>query len=135
MRARWVAPLLLMAACSAVAAPPVQVIELFCAEPPTGLDAPALRGTTVKIHRLDALPTLEAALSADLPNDPAAAKARLVERLSPDVQRRLAQAWSARLKAAQYGIRRLPAAVINGDPSWVVHGTVDLRAIAEAAAP
>lgn len=123
---------MLVAPVASFAGPP-RSIELFCLGEPTGLDSPPSRSMTITVYRLDALPLLEAALSLDLPHDREAATRVLADRLSPEIQQRLAVAWGARLKAAQYGIQRLPAAVIDRDPSQIVEGSCDLPSIFERA--
>lgn len=129
---KGVAIALLIIAESTAAAPP-RIIELFCQQPPSGLDDPAVAGVSITIHRLDELPRLEARLSVELPNDPAAATAALTRRLTPELQRRLAEAWGAWIEAKRYGIDRLPTAVIDRDPTRSITGSVDLPTIIETA--
>ena len=82
----------------------------------------------VEIYRLDGLHQLETTLSAQLPNDPAAAQRVAQQRigqLDRDDRDTLRSAAVGLAKAQQYGLNRYPAIVIDG--AVVVYGTTDVE--------
>jgi len=82
----------------------------------------------VEIYRLDGLQQLESTLSAQLPNEPAAAQRVALQRigqLDRDDRDTLRSAAVGLAKAQQYGLSRYPAIVIDG--AVVVYGTTDVE--------
>ncbi len=80
------------------------------------------------VYVLDTLVQLENRLSQGLPSDPEAAMAMVQKRLaqlSAVDNSRMNLAIEGRLKAQRYGIKQLPAMVLNG--SAVVYGVSDVR--------
>ena len=77
----------------------------------------------VAIYRLDGLAALETALSVDLPADPEAARAEALRRLGDIDAAQVAHAREAvegLVRAAEYGIVRYPAVVIDGQ--YLIYG-------------
>ena len=98
-------------------------IEVFTSHafPVTGLADDGARD--VAIYRLDGLAALEAALSVDLPADPEAARAEALRRLGDIDAAQVAHAREAAeglVRAAEYGISRYPAVVIDG--RYLIYG-------------
>ena len=98
-------------------------IEVFTSHafPVTGLADDGARD--VAIYRLDGLAALEAALSVDLPADPEAARAEALRRLGDIDAAQVAQAREAvegLVRAAEFGIVRYPAVVIDG--RYLIYG-------------
>ena len=86
------------------------------------------RDVSVEIYRLDGLQQLESTLSAQLPNEPAAAQRVALQRigqLDRDDRDTLRSAAVGLAKAQQYGLSRYPAIVIDG--AVVVYGTTDVE--------
>ena len=82
----------------------------------------------LKVYRLDGLQQLETTLSAQLPNDPAAAQRVALQRiglLDRDDRDTLRRAAVGLAKAQQYGLKRYPAIVFDG--AVVVYGTTDVE--------
>ena len=77
----------------------------------------------VAIYRLDGLAALETALSVDLPADPEAARAEALRRLGDIDAAQVAHAREAAeglVRAAEYGISRYPAVMIDG--RYLIYG-------------
>jgi integrating conjugative element protein (TIGR03757 family) len=85
-----------------------------------------------RIVELDRPSRIEAALTAELPVDPARAAALVQQRLrdgGQDWQRQLGRAYQDVIEAWQLGVAKLPAVVV--DQRYVVYGEVDVaRAVA-----
>lgn len=93
------------------------------------VDTP-VSGVAVTVHEIGALERWEDELSANLSRDPDTARRQATERLAAltgENKRRLAAAWQGLLEAQRWGIRRVPAIVIN-DGEAVVYGTTDVSA-------
>jgi integrating conjugative element protein (TIGR03757 family) len=112
------------------AAMPVR-IEVFTAgdlpiQPPVSDGVPL--PTPIEVYEIDAIASLESALSKKLPADPDGAQRLVRKRLGQVVDRsRLEHARRSAtgvLNAAEYGIDRYPAVVFDGDA--VVYGVTDL---------
>lgn len=88
---------------------------------------PVSAPATVRVIRLDAPATLQSALSAGLPKDPAGAAQAVRERLRTDggaLSRRLSEAYQGVVEAWNLGILKLPAVVMDG--RFVVYGDADV---------
>lgn len=100
-------------------------IEVFVTE--EFLPLAATQGATVYV--IDGLSRIEAGLSRDLPADPKAAKALVLEhfaRMEAGQGPQLENAAQGLARAMHYGIDRYPAIVFNGQA--VVYGLTDLDA-------
>ena len=100
-------------------------IEVFVTE--EFLPLAAAQGATVYV--IDGLSRIEAGLSRELPGDPEAAKALVLERfarMEAGQGPRLENAAQGLARAMQYGIDRYPAIVFDGQA--VVYGLTDIDA-------
>jgi len=87
---------------------------------------------TLTVYAVDGIARFERALSEQLPGAPGPAQrlvAQRLARLDQAASRQLQLAATGLAKAAQYGVDRLPAIVIDG--RWVVYGLTDVRAALE----
>ncbi len=83
----------------------------------------------LRVHKLDAIKQIENKLSDGLPADPEKAQ-RLVltrlQRLGKTTHSELEHSATSLAKAAQYGVEKYPAIVIDGE--FVIYGLTDLAA-------
>ncbi|WP_233149324.1 TIGR03757 family integrating conjugative element protein [Herbaspirillum camelliae] len=93
---------------------------------------PVSRANSVRVVRLDAPASLEAALGVQLPGDPVQAETIVRRRLAQagtDLQQQLATAYQGVADAWGLGIAKVPAVVV--DRRYVVYGDPDIaRAVA-----
>lgn len=80
-------------------------------------------GTSVVL--LDQAEDLEAALSADLPSDPAEAQTLLQQRINPKLAAQISQAHQDIAAAWSLGVIKLPAVVV--DQRYVVYGEPNVQ--------
>ena len=106
-------------------------IEVFTAgdlpiRPPASDGVPL--PTPIEVYEIDAVASLESALSKGLPADPDGAQRLVRKRLGQIVDRsrldHVRRSAAGLLNAAEYGIDRYPAVVFDGDA--VVYGVTDL---------
>jgi integrating conjugative element protein (TIGR03757 family) len=108
-------------------------IEIFSTadRPITAMDTVVQKYPDIvfRIHKLDAIKRTEDKLSQGLPADPEKAE-RLVltrlRRLGKTTHGELQHSASSLAKAAQYGVEKYPAIVIDGE--LVIYGLTDLAA-------
>ena len=97
---------------------PITVLDNFVEEHP---------GIDIRIHKLDAIKGLEDKLSRELSNNPEKAERQVLERmqqLSTGTRSQLEHAARSLAKAVQFGVRKYPAIVLDGE--LVVYGLTDL---------
>lgn len=102
----------------------------------TDNDHPVQAHAGIPVLKLDQPARIEAALSTDLPVDPAQAAALVRRRLEgggATLQHQLGQAYQGVVQAWGLGVAKLPAVVVDG--RYVVYGESDVdRALARIAA-
>jgi len=91
------------------------------------------RDIVLNIHYVDSVDRVEKQISASLPADQNKAAAILKKRIDQtDIGQVVANAYLPSIKAAKLGIKRVPAAVINGHEG-VFFGSTDIAQILTAA--
>jgi integrating conjugative element protein (TIGR03757 family) len=119
----------------AIASPPL-LVEVFTAGAAPVEAAASLPGARVIVHRIDtgALARLATDLGDGLPADPAAAETAARQRLRdhrPRIEQEVQAAIAGLARAAELGLDRYPAVVVDG--RTVVYGETDVaRAVARA---
>lgn len=112
------------------------ITMMLGATPPTAIAAdvwivtdrqhPMHHTTDARVIELDAPPRIEAALSKNLPADPAQAADTVRQRLQANhgaLSRQLASAWQAVADAWSLGVTTIPAVIV--DRHYVVYGDPD----------
>lgn len=104
----------------------VQKIELFLNSNMPIQNQLFARDIQLKIIYVDDVERLESHVSQQLPNDPQ--KARIIAKeltQNTEFTQALSQAYQGQLKAWRYGIKHLPAAVINNGQG-LIYGSSDI---------